>query len=442
MMDSLDLCDEDRLSQTQTHHRSLPTLQCPPNTAELQSSDLELDESPHLGDDHALPLYSFDSAVSSGFPLDSQDFALGISEETELSGSQALSLPSEPPELDLRDWILRHRIEASPENLIHEKSGISLSAKPKFTGPSLQAQSPSAIHHQTTREYEVPNVKEKSIFSRKNWEALVSSPDIDNDEQLHSPSRAKKKRRDVCNQADELSGILEPSTNNQAYHSDELKEETNHADKEKTSVSLGSEIEEESKNITAEIVKEFHSSDVLKSSMVEAETEISSKEKPHISSFTATSSSKWRLLTMQVGGIPEPSTVNQVSPKDEAEGEHNHGEKQNAVVSLSSETEDEPENNTAEIWEESHGPDLWSSETIAAEKENLLKEKSSVLSSRPKRISNNSFRRPLSDSGNLLTETQQSREEIVKWRCPKIDKKHFKPPPKQQSLDRWLGQAK
>lgn len=92
----------------------------------------------------------------------------------------------EPPELDLRDWILRHRAESPPrEDSLDEISG----AKEPSSQNSVKHHLTTASHRSRRGECEVPNVKEKWVFSRKNWEA------VDEEEQVLLASETKKKQR-------------------------------------------------------------------------------------------------------------------------------------------------------------------------------------------------------------------------------------------------------
>nr|ADE76796.1 unknown [Picea sitchensis] len=420
-----------------------------PNTAsEFVSSKLELDDS--TGHDGALPLCSFDSsAISSGLPWDSQGFALGISDETEtgVSETQGLSLPSEPLELDLRDWILRHRAEPPPrEDSLDERIGA------KGPSPQKTVKHPlTTISHQSRgRECEVPNVKEKWVFSRKIWEA------VEEEEHVLLASETKKKQRtatphqdDNGDYADGLRAKAKPSDLNEVLHT---KEESDY-DREESLLTIA-----DSETESAVAVDSETEDDSETNNIVESRKEFPSSHSPgldmNMAAFNVDSLQENSRKGDDMEGRTKPFDLNEaLHTKDESDYNGDTSlttadSETERTVALDSKKEYEPENNSRV----ESGKEFPSSHSIgldmnkAAHKKDSFQENLHVSSPSARRIrcnsSTSSSREPLSDCGNLVLHPQQSQQSAGKWLCPRINKKHFKPPLKQLSLNCWLSQPK
>ncbi|GLJ29697.1 hypothetical protein SUGI_0585710 [Cryptomeria japonica] len=415
---------------------------CPPNASEPNSSPLELHDSLFDVGDPRLPSCSFDSSsISLGLPWDSQGFALGI--ETGEFETQGLSLPSEPPELDLRDWILRHRIEPPHKNSLNEKLGDSYSQldNTRFKGPPAQIQK---------------DVKEISVFSRKNWDALLFSIDDDdeNKEELYLASTLKKQR-----------------TNNQSLSARKIK------DVEATTEALILDAvfdQQKMKEESHQRNKENLMFPALQCCEVEDTIHPTSAKENVVDPGMETEDTV----------APDSETQGAVDPEYETEDAVDPNSGTNNAVNPDSDTEDESEHNKVESVKKFPSfPRLFISDTRLAKNESSFQEELAPLpSSRTQSFSIDEFTKPLSDSkkfqaisdigpeekenlfqtdlasmasfrtrissrGGLrkaLADTGniQSQHPADKWLCPRTHKPHFKPPAKQLSLDRWLAPAK
>lgn len=418
----------------------------PKTASESVSSQLELDDCTEH--DGSLPLCSFDSsAISSGLPWDSQGFALGISDETEtgVSETQGLSLPSEPPELDLRDWILRHRAEPpSREDSPDERIGAK--------GPSLQKTGKHPLttgsHRSSGRECEVPNTKGEWVFSRKNWEGVEEEEHV-----LLAPETKKKQRTATSHRdnhgdcADDLGGKAKPVDFNEVLH---MKEESGYnkdtlltiADSEtENAVAADSETEDDSEtNNIVESRKIFSSSHSMGLDINMGFKEDSLQENSQ--------------EDYDLEGRAKPYDLNEaLHTKEESEYNEdtsltNADSETESAVAADSGKEDEPENNkrveSRKELPSSHSMKL--NMDMALDNKDSLQENlhASSHSARRTGCSSNrsSLRQPLSDCGNLVIHPQQSQPSAGKWLCPRTYKKHFKPPLKQLSLDCWLSKPK
>lgn len=416
-----------------------------PNTAsEFVSS---LDDS--TGRDGALPLCLSDSSdISSGLPWDSQGFALGISDETEtgVSDTPGLSLPSEPPELDLRDWILRHRAEPPPrEDSLDERIGA------RGPSPQKSVKDPSTtLNHQSRkRECEVPKEKEKWVFSRKIWEA------VEEEDHVLLASETKKKQKTAASHQDDngdcydgLGGKVKPSDLNEVFH---MEEESDYDKEDKllsiadseteSAVAVDSETEDVSEtNNIVERRKTFKNCDSpgLDMSMAAFKEDLLQENKQEDDDL----------------GRAKPFDLNEAVHTKE-EFDHNvdtllttADSETESTVAVDSETEDGPENNNrVESRKEfpsflSIGLDM----NMAAHKKDSFQENLHVPSPLAKRrtcsSNTSSLREPLSDCGNVVLHQQRSQHSAGEWLCPRTNKKHYKPPLKQLSLDCFLSQPK
>lgn len=430
------------------HSHHSPVQLSLPNTApESVSSQLGLDDS--TGHDGALPLCSSDSSdISSGLPWDSQGFALGISDETEtgVSDTPGLSLPSEPPELDLRDWILRHRAEPPPKE-------VSLDERIAARGPSLQeaVKHPSitASHQSRKRESEVPKEKEKWVFSRKIWEA------VEEEDHVLLASETKKKQKTTASHqdgngdfADGLGGKAKASDLNEALH---IKKVSDY-DKDTLLTIADSETE------NAVAVNSETEDDSEMNNIVQRRKDIPNFHSPgldmRMAAFKEDSLQENSQQDDDLEGRAKPFDLNEALHMKE-EPDHNEDtslttadSETESTVAVDSEKEDEPENNNRlecrKEFPSFHSIGL--NMNMAAHKKDSFQENlhaSSPLARRRRCSSNtSSLREPLSDCGNVVLRQQKSQHSAGEWLCPRTNKKHYKPPLKQLSLDCFLSQPK
>ncbi|KAH9300366.1 hypothetical protein KI387_011949, partial [Taxus chinensis] len=406
-----------------------------PNTAEPFSSPLELHNLLFDADDSKLSLCSFDSSsISLGLPWDSQGFALGV--ETGESGTQGLSLPSEPPELDLTDWILRHGIEPPHEKSHDGKLGNTHSrpGKTQFGGPPAEIQK---------------DAKKISVFSRKNWDLLISSIGVDNEnDELHLPSMPKKQKTSnqslSAKKTKDLEIISDALCLDAVSDEDEVNEESDqinkenpalialHCDTEDTvvpdsqtedtivpdsqtedtvvpdsQVKDAVDLDSETENVVARDSEtedavdpdlDCETEDELEQNIVENVKEFPSSPCPSISVIELTQ--KETLFQEKLAPLPSSRT------------------QRSSTYGLTKSLSD-------------FGNFQSISELRSEEKENLFQGELAPMPLFGTRSSStDGWRKPLSDSGNF-----QLQHSADKWLCPRIHKKHFKPPATQLSLD-------